>query len=372
MNPRVAAGLVRIAVLILGVAAVVYAAGGPVGAWSAPTGDPAGPAVPRLLSGTGLYAPDGTVDPANQPFAPQYPLWSDGATKRRWIRLPPGTRIDVTDLDAWRFPVGTRLWKEFAWDDRKVETRMIWQPQPGQWVFATYVWNQEQTDAELAPSGGLRDVLEVAPGRRHSIPAEADCRTCHLGSPAVVLGFGALQLSDDRDPLAPHAEPLPAGAVTLRTLVEADRLDPPRPDLVQRPPRIRSFDPTERAALGYLSANCGGCHNAVGPQARLGLVLQHDAAGQGHASEPGLMTTLDVPGRYAVPGRPADSCRVVAPGKPELSALLHRMESRRPAAQMPPLGTVIADDEAVALVRRWITGLRPGAPPANEVSSRAR
>ena len=372
MNLRVAVGLARIAVLILGVAAVVFAVGGPVGAWSAPTEPPARPAVPRLLSATGLYAADGTVDPANQPFSPQYPLWSDGAVKRRWIHLPPGTRIDVADLDAWRFPAGTRLWKEFAWNDQKVETRMIWQPQPGQWVFATYVWNREQTDAELAPPAGLRDVLEVAPGRRHSIPGEADCRTCHLGSPAVVLGFSALQLSDDRDPLAPHAEPLPPGAVTLRTLAASDRLEPPRPELVQSPPRIRSFDPTERAALGYLSANCGGCHNSTGSLARLGLVLQHDDTGPGHTPEPGLMTTLGVPGRYAVPGQPADSCRVVAPGGPERSSLLYRLESRRPSAQMPPLGTVIADDEAVALVRRWIAGLRPEAQPADKVSSRAR
>ncbi len=372
MNPRVAVGLVRTAVLILGFAAIVFAVGGPVGAWSAPTVAPDGPVVPQLLSATGLYAADGTVDPANQAFAPQYPLWSDGAVKRRWIHLPPGTRIDVSDLDAWRFPVGTRLWKEFAWDGRRIETRMIWQLQPGQWEFATYVWNREQTDAELAPPEGLRDVLEVAPGRHHSIPGQADCRTCHLGTPAVVLGFNALQLSDDRDPRAPHAEPLPQGAATLRTLVAEDRLEPPRPELVRRPPRIRSFDPDERAALGYLAANCGGCHNADGPLARLGLVLQHDAAGDGQAPEPGQLTTVDQPGRYPVPDRPADSTRVVAPGEPGLSALLYRMESRRPSAQMPPLGTVIADEEAVALVRRWIAGLKQEGAQQEQVSSRAR
>ena len=141
---------------------------------------------------------------------------------------------------------------------------------------------------------------------------------------------------------------------------------------MQSPPRIRSFDPTERAALGYLSANCGGCHNSTGPLARLGLVLQHDAAGGGLEPEPGQRTTFGVPGRYLVPGQPADSSKVVVPGRPEHSSLLYRLESRRPSAQMPPLGTVIADDEAVALVRRWIAGLRPEAQPADKVSSRAR
>ena len=33
------------------------------------------------------------------------------------------------------------------------------------------------------------------------------------------------------------------------------------------------------------------------------------------------------------------------------------MSSRRPSSQMPPLGTVVRDEEAVALVRKWILGL---------------
>ena len=35
------------------------------------------------------------------------------------------------------------------------------------------------------------------------------------------------------------------------------------------------------------------------------------------------------------------------------------MQSRRPSSQMPPLGTVVRDDEAIALVRRWVESLAP-------------
>ena len=94
------------------------------------------PPAPPAASETGLYAADGTIDPRNLPFAPQYPLWTDGAAKARWIRLPEARAIDVTDVDAWRFPAGTMLWKEFAFGGRKVETRMLWQPEPDAWVFA--------------------------------------------------------------------------------------------------------------------------------------------------------------------------------------------------------------------------------------------
>ncbi len=194
------------------------------------------PPAPQWLSQTGLYAADGRVDSRNLSYLPQYPLWSDGAGKDRWIYLPPGTQIDVSDGDTWRFPVGTKLWKEFAFEGHKVETRLIWQVDSDQWVFAAYRWNPEQTDAELAPADGVPAAWEIMPGRQHAIPSTTDCQTCHMGIRAVVLGFNALQLSDDRDPRAPHTQALPQGAATLSTLEAAGRFTPPRPEWVSRSP----------------------------------------------------------------------------------------------------------------------------------------
>ena len=63
------------------------------------------PAPPRLLSQTGLYAAPGVVAARNLAYAPQYPLWTDGAAKRRWIRLPAGATIDAADPDnSMTFP----------------------------------------------------------------------------------------------------------------------------------------------------------------------------------------------------------------------------------------------------------------------------
>src|SRR5690242_17449896 len=44
---------------------------------------------PQRLADTGLFAAGSTRDiaPGVLAFSPQYPLWSDGATKRRWIAL---------------------------------------------------------------------------------------------------------------------------------------------------------------------------------------------------------------------------------------------------------------------------------------------
>jgi hypothetical protein len=318
----------------------------------------ASPALPQRLSETGLYvgADFSRLAAGTRPFAPQYPLWSDGAKKTRWVQLPPGATIDATDVDAWELPVGTRFWKEFSFGGRKVETRLLWRSSEHGWTFGSYVWNQSQTDAELAPADGLPGLVEVAPGKRHSIPSIEDCRACHENGRVEALGFTALQLSTDRDPNAPNAEPLPEGALTLQTLVDSHSFVPPRPEFVARPPRIPGDAPT-RAALGYLSANCGACHNDRSELATVRYPLRLPAyATDAQVRETigtlaGRTTKWDIP--HSVPG----TSRFVTAGAPDLSALLVRMRSRRPSSQMPPLGTVVPDREAIDLVSEWIKGL---------------
>ncbi len=315
-------------------------------------GAAAPPAPPRLLSQTGLYAAGSTslIDATNRPYAPQYPLWSDGSRKSRWVHLPAGTTIDTSNPDVWEFPVGTRFWKEFAFGGRKVETRLLWKATSTRWVYATYAWNDAQTEATLVPEAGVPGAVEIAPGRRHSIPSRTDCSACHNPTGRTwILGFSALQLSTDRDPHAIHGEPLGPGTVTLRTLVDEGRLRPARREWIATPPRIPG-SARARTVLGYLSANCGHCHNREGALSMLGLVTRQTTA---PSSASLALDTLLKPGRWPLPNAPAGSA-IVKPGAPDASKLLYRMRSRRPSSQMPPLGTVIEDREAVAAVTAWI------------------
>jgi hypothetical protein len=48
---------------------------------------------------------------------------------------------------------------------------------------------------------------------------------------------------------------------------------------------------------------------------------------------------------------------VVHPGSPDLSALFVRLRSRAPSSQMPPLGTVVRDEQAIEAFGRWISDL---------------
>ena len=306
--------------------------------------------LPARLSETGLFIHGSThIRSDVLTFSPQYPLWSDGTRKRRWIHLPQGTAIDASQIDAWQFPIGTKLWKEFA-TDRPIETRMIERLADGSWRFATYVWNAEGTDAMLVPEGGARVAVASAPGGRYLVPSRTDCLACHEGAAVPVLGFTALQLSADRDPLAPHADAPRADMPDLQSLVDRGWLRNLPAAALASPPRIVGRTLVERAALGYLHGNCGHCHNAAGALTGLEFVLAQQADPAARGAERTLQSLLGHASRFRAHGNGAAQ-RIAADGD---SVLTLRMKSENPLVRMPPLAVQVVDIEGVALVERWI------------------
>lgn len=363
------AGLLAVAALV--VQATTRPSRLPVATPAVPACRAPSTALPATLADTGLYADfaGGVVAADVQPFTPQYPLWSDGATKQRFLRLPPGTTIDARDPDAWVFPIGTQLWKEFRFG-RRIETRYLERGADGAWLYATYAWNADGSAAPLAPERGIRGACESAPGIAFDIPARLDCRACHEGGRNRVLGFSALQLSPDRDPLAPHAETPAAGALDLDALLRRGLLVNAPPEWRTAPPRIAAATPRERAVRGYLHANCGQCHNSAGPLAALGLVFEQRVAPTTAAAlDPLRATALAQPSRWRPAGARA-ALRLVA-GAPDASTLLQRLATRDPLAQMPPLGTRRVDDTALALISGWIGADLVAAPTGPAVRNEA-
>lgn len=286
-------------------------------------------------------------------FSPQYPLWSDGADKQRWIALPPGSVIDAARPDAWEFPRGTRLWKTFSHSGRPVETRYIERDGDGLWRYATYVWRADGHDAELAAPRGSVLAVPDAPGGRYVVPSRADCLACHGGAPAPVLGFGALQLSPARDPNAAHGQPRANREVDLRALVERGLVRGLPPQLVAQPPRIAAGSALERAALGTLHGNCAHCHHAAGGQVPVRLNLMQRTADAPASAADVLRSLLDAPTRWQR-GDGEHNGRAVVPGQASASVLLQRMRARDGRSQMPPLGTEHPDEAALGLLARWI------------------
>ena len=111
------------------------------------------------------------VSPDVLPFSPQYPLWSDGAAKRRWIWLPPGTSIDAGAARRLGIPASARSCgrnSRTATCSRRATSNAA---ADGEWRFGSYVWSADGKDAVLAPASGMRDLpAPNAPGARYTIP----------------------------------------------------------------------------------------------------------------------------------------------------------------------------------------------------------
>lgn len=310
-------------------------------------------ALPPTLAATGLFA-----DPASRTiaadvvaFSPRDPLWSDGAVKRRWLRLPPGTAIDASDPERLVFPAGTRFWKEFAFE-RPVETRYLELRADGRWRYATYLWDARGEQAPLAPECGVRGAYELAGGARFDVPSRTDCLACHEGGAGPVLGFSVVQLAGGPE----------LAALAARGLV---RGLPER--YLAQPPRLAAASERERAALGWLHANCAPCHNSRGPLASLRLDLEARPDDHPDAAPRALATALGVPARAPL----GDAQLRLAAGSPEASVLWRRLATRHAALQMPPLGTRLVDAQARDLIAAWIRDDLAAAPAVLAPSSPA-
>lgn len=317
-------------------------AGGATGGVTATGGTSTGGTVapggsPQWLSETGLYESDMvTLADGVEEFEPQFVLWSDGASKRRWISLPAGSQIDTSDMDFWSYPVGTRLWKEFSRDNIRVETRLLEKRPDGTWWTMAYQWN-DQNDAEARPAG-----VTDASGTQHDIPSQDDCAGCHGKMKDTALGFSAIQLS--------HSGP----GVTLSALIDRGALTAPPSGPFTVPGSAE-----DKAVLGYLHANCGTCHNHESPLvvARTNLEFWLLSAQLGTIQQtPTFTTAVDHDVNLVNEGPPGATKRI-APGSAATSAAFLRMNGRSNGFQMPPLGTELVDETALDQFEAWINAL---------------
>jgi len=291
------------------------------------------------------------------PYDLNTPLFSDYATKYRFVWMPPGTAATYRDTDTFDFPAGAILAKTFAYPDadrggkqRIIETRLLVNSSAG-WVTLPYVWNAEQTEASLDVAADPTTVHWVHPsGTRYSIdyviPNTNQCKGCHDLSKAVTpIGPKARNLNKDFN--------YPEGRENQ--LVHWTRLGilkgAPPPD---RAPKLAVWDDPSSGTLdararAYLEINCAHCHNPRGPANTTGLYL---TATQTDPMRLGLCKVPVSAGQGS-----GDLLFDVVQGKPEESILVHRMESTTPKVMMPELGRTMIHLEGVALIREWIASM---------------
>lgn len=314
---------------------------------------------PRKLSETGLFASvaDHRPAPGVVPYSVNVPLWSDGATKDRLLALPGHSTMTFQRDAPWTFPDRTVLVKTFSLEmehdnaesSRRLETRIL-TLQGKNWAGYTYIWNDEQTDADLIGPGPLERSWTIrdtgAPDQTRTqtwyFPSRADCRLCHNGSYRVI-GINTPQINRTCEgetgvesqlakfqALGLFTEPLP------ESLGDLPRLWPIEDESVSIQKRARS----------YLHANCAHCHRYKGGgNSNFKLLAQLPLSETNTLNVRPLHETLGI-----------DSARLIVPGAPERSLVLHRM-STTGKGRMPQLSTSRVDLKAVSLLRRWIQEL---------------
>jgi hypothetical protein len=314
---------------------------------------------PSTLQCTGLYADIVTkaLAPGVRFYQPAVPLWSDNAQKTRWILLPAGTTIDVSDPTEWVFPVGTKVWKEFSRNGKRIETRLFQKTDvgpPSIWAHAAYAWNADESGAVVSYGA---DIALDSDGGPYHIPTFAECEKCHNGRSDHLLGFEQVSLG-----LAG------AQGLTLSDLAAEGLIAP----AVARTQLAIGDDGTGAAApaLAWLHINCGTtCHNANSSATAYatGVRLRLDPAvldGRPLADIDPLKTTIGVPATTPWWAQPVQWTRIV-PGDAAQSLLVQLISNRgrnNPAGgQMPPIATSIVDTDDVAKVVDWVNKMHGSA-----------
>lgn len=329
---------------------------------------------PKRLTGTFLFKDVPSLTPADDlvPYTVSSPLWSDGAVKQRWIKVPAGKKISLitgtgTTMDGtFKYPVGTTFIKQFdmaedltvASRTRHIETRVMVVGNDTTYGY-TFRWREDGSDADLVADSRDEPFTDDATKatRNWHYPSPAQCWGCHRNGyeddgNAIrnekyrILGFTPAQLGATvtdlkakgifDDSVTPAA-PLPSPSDTSKSLGSR--------------------------AYSYLSANCSPCHHEFanytgGGQTWIatfgagGLAARH-LTDQVHNYPMSirLASVLNRPG--------LSSGALIAPGQPDKSVLLGRIEANDPDVRMPPIARNIVDPTGAAVIREWIAA---GAP----------
>jgi uncharacterized repeat protein (TIGR03806 family) len=313
---------------------------------------------PEKLSQWHLFtASDPTLAPNTGviPYDLNTPLFSDYASKYRFVWMPAGTSATYREDGVFDFPVGTVLAKSFAFPvdgnsarEHLVETRLLVHTNEG-WVGLPYIWNESQTEArlELAPDPVAIHYTDAA-SKRHEftyfIPNANECKQCHENNHAML-------------PIGPKARNLnkefvyqdgPSNQLSYWNRIGYLKGTP------ARAPAAAKWSDTSSGSLdararAYLDTNCAHCHQPGGTAGYTGVDLRVSAD----------LRTFGICKSPNSSGRVGNLSYDLVPGHPEQSILLARMESVRPKEMMPQIGRSVMHEEGVALIREWIASLPP-------------
>lgn len=200
------------------------------------------------------------------------PLFTDYTHKQRLVKVPIGTKIEKGMDENLDFPDGTILVKTFFYyqDDRDIslgkriiESRLLIK-EDEKWNAATYIWNENQSDAFLDSNGSETDVTWIdnsgnSLSTRYQIPAQNECGTCH-------------QSNSKLTPLGPNLRNLnrevERNHTSTNQLIHLQEIGVmntfPVGNISEIVDYMDSSLSLDLRARAYLAMNCAHCHNPSG------------------------------------------------------------------------------------------------------------
>ncbi|WP_202921290.1 PQQ-dependent sugar dehydrogenase [Anatilimnocola aggregata] len=336
---------------------------------------------PKTLSATGLFVDVAKHQPAAGviPYSINSEPWADGTTAERFVALKDQTQLSTykkTDVQmGWikgefEFPSDGVLVKTVSLEmeagnpksHRRLETQVL-HYDVDTWKAYNYIWNDEQTDAILAPDESRDRTLSI---RDKSSPngqsqqtwhhaSRTECILCHTTRAASIHGFRLPQLNREQDYASVRAP-------QLATLNHIGLFAEPLPANVDAWPNIHDAQADlDARARAYLHVNCAHCHRRGGGGSA-SFDVQFDIP-----FDTTRLNTRPTQGTFGIHG-----AQVVAPGDPYRSVLYYRL-AKLGHGRMPQFGSNVVDAEGVKLIHDWIASLPPANDdPVHKTAERAR
>jgi mono/diheme cytochrome c family protein len=311
-----------------------------------------------LLSQTGVFTDLAMRTPhaAFAPFRVNAQLWSDGATKMRWVAVPnDGPPYDASERVAfqaaglWAFPVGTVTLKQFdlvtdemAGTMKRLEVRIGVRRPDGTFAGASYRWRSDGSDADLvASTTGETNTITTIAGtheQTHTYPAPTLCPECHQPTAGFALGARTWQLNGTL------AYPSGVTQNQLRAWGRAEMFTASFVDAsIATYLKTVAIDDTtaslETRSRSYFEANCSSCHHPGGPNQAWDARFTTPLADQSILG--GEIKAADPDGSKLY--QRMSYAAVDTPTKANL--------------MMPPLAKNHVDTYALSIVRQWILAL---------------
>lgn len=340
-------------------------------------------------------AKDPTSNPNERgiPYALSTQLFTDYASKYRFVFVPSGVSANYSDNEVMEFPVGSVLVKTFSLpentaergiNETHIETRLLIHRENG-WVALPYSW-ETQNDASYIVSGKtIENVSLVHNGETktfdYDIPLANQCTTCHSIVP--ILQDGNDKRLSIFKPIGPKARYLNTDYEysdhTMNQLAHWENQGiltglPANNTNITTAPIFKdstdinglSNDELNLTARAYLDINCAHCHRSEltipeeyysGAAGDSGLTVEYNRNFDDSPSRFGVCKTAVAGGSDTDDNGEVIYPRDIIPGYADKSYLLFRMNTTEPRHKMPENGRNTIHTEGVDLIEAWINSM---------------